>query len=293
MRDVRERAAVHERGLPFERLHEVGLEGVLEQDGHRAGRLQLLRGHRLALPRVGDGDRAQPLPQVVEIAGDGRDRHHLGCGRDVEAGLPDVAVRPPAEPDHDATQRSVVHVDAAAPADRERVDAELVAVQQVRFQHRREKVVGGADGVDVAGEVEVEVLHRHDLRVAAAGRAALDPEHGPERGLPQAEHRALADLAQALCQRYRGRGLAFACLGRRDGRHADELRVGLRRQPVEHRQPDLRLVVAVELDLGRLEADLRRDVRNRAELRRLGDLETREHAGIIPSPGSPGYDEAA
>ncbi len=31
VRDVRERAAVDERGLPLERLHEVRLEGVLEQ----------------------------------------------------------------------------------------------------------------------------------------------------------------------------------------------------------------------------------------------------------------------
>ena len=60
---------------------------------------------------------------------------------------------------------------------------------------------------------------------------------------------------------------------------------GCRRQPVEHRQPDLRLVVSVELDLVRLEADLRRDVRDRPELRGLGDLEAREHDGIIPSRG--------
>ena len=45
------------------------------------------------------------------------------------------------------------------------------------------EVVRGADRVDVAGQVEVEVLHRDDLAVAAAGRAALDPEHGPEARL--------------------------------------------------------------------------------------------------------------
>ena len=44
-------------------------------------------------------------------------------------------------------------------------------------------------------------------------------------------------------------------------------------------------MISVELDLARLQADLRRDVRDRPELRGLGDLETREHAGIIPSPG--------
>jgi hypothetical protein len=42
------------------------------------------------------------------------------------------------------------------------------------------EIVGRADRVDVAGQVEVEVLHRDHLAVAAAGRAALDAEDRPE-----------------------------------------------------------------------------------------------------------------
>ena len=42
VRDVGERPAVDERGLPLERLDEVRLERVLEQHRHRAGRPQLL-----------------------------------------------------------------------------------------------------------------------------------------------------------------------------------------------------------------------------------------------------------
>ena len=37
VRDVRERPAVDERRLTLERLHEVRLDRVLEDDGHRAG----------------------------------------------------------------------------------------------------------------------------------------------------------------------------------------------------------------------------------------------------------------
>ena len=40
----------------------------------------------------------------------------------------------------------------------------------VRLDDGREQVVRCADRVDVAGEVEVQVLHRDDLRVAAAAR---------------------------------------------------------------------------------------------------------------------------
>ena len=197
VRDVGERPAVDERRLALERLDEVRLDRVLEKHGHRARRLQLLGDDGLALPRVADGDRAEPPAQVVQVAGDGEDRHDLRRRGDVEAGLARIAVRAPAEADRDLPQRAVVDVDAAAPADRERVDPELVPVQQVRLEHGGEQVVGRADRVDVAREVEVQVLHGDDLRVAAAGRAALDPEDRAERGLAQAERHALGRCARA------------------------------------------------------------------------------------------------
>ena len=101
VRDVGERAAVEERGLALERLDEVRLDRVLEQDGHRARSLELLGRDRLALPGVADGDLPEPLAEVEEVARDGDDGHDLGGSRDVEARLADVAVRAAAEPDDD------------------------------------------------------------------------------------------------------------------------------------------------------------------------------------------------
>ena len=71
------------------------------------------------------------------------------------------------------------------------VEAELVALVEVVVDHRRQQVVGGRDGVEVAGEVEVEQLHRDDLAVAAAGRAALDAERRAHRRLAHGDHRRL------------------------------------------------------------------------------------------------------
>lgn len=51
-------------------------------------------------------------------------------------------------------------------------------VEHARVQLGGEQVVGSRDGVDVAGEVEVEGLHGDDLGVPAAGGAALDAECG-------------------------------------------------------------------------------------------------------------------
>ncbi len=148
-------------------------------------------------------------------------------------------------------------------------------MQQMRLEHRREQVVRGADRVDVAREVEVHVLHRHDLRVAGPRGSALDPEHRPERRLAQAEERLAADRAEALGERDGRRRLALAELRRRDRGDADELRVRAVGEPLEHGERDLCLVGAVEIELVGLEPRRCRDLGDRPELGLLCDLERR------------------
>ena len=245
MRDVRERPAVHEGRLTLERLHEVRLDRVLEDDGHRARGLDPLGGHRLALVRLADRDAPEPLAEVAEVARDGDEGHDLARGRDVEPGLARRAVRAAAEARDDVPEVPVVHVHAAAPGDRERIDPRLVAVVQVRVDERREQVVRRGDGVQVAREVQVQVLHRDDLGVAAARRAALHAEHGAERRLAQAEHRLPPEGAESLRQGDGRRRLPLPRRGRRDRRDVDELRVRAVAEPIDDREVDLRLVAPV------------------------------------------------
>ena len=215
MRDIGERAAMDEGRVVLERLHQVRRERILEQRRHRAGRRKILGGDRLLVARLADLDLAEPPLEVLEVGCEAEDRHHLRRDGDVEAGLAREAVGSAAERGNDVAERPVVHVDGAAPADAPDVDVELVAPIYVVVDHCCEQVVGGADRVEVAGEMEIDVLHRHDLGVAAAGRAALHPEAGSERGLADANDRLLADEVQRIAQADRGRGLALA--GRRSG----------------------------------------------------------------------------
>ena len=141
----------------------------------------------LLVARLPDLDLPEPALQIGKVGGEAEDRHHLARHGDVEARLARVAVGGAAKRGDDLAQRPVVHVDGAAPGDAAGVDIELVAPIDVVVDHRREQIVGGADGVEIAGEMEVDVLHRHDLRVAAAGRAALHAEAGAEARLAHAD----------------------------------------------------------------------------------------------------------
>ena len=77
--------------------------------------------------------------------------------------------------------------------------------------------------MDVAGEVEVDVLHRHHLCVAAAGCAALHAEDRAEGGFTEAEHGLFAYGVHGVGQTHAGGRLALTGRGGADGRDEDEL----------------------------------------------------------------------
>ena len=87
MRDIGERAAVHEGRVVLKRLHEVWLHRVFEQYGHRTIRLDVAAEDRRAVAAVGDDHVAQTLLQVRQIARQTQDRHDLGGHGDVKARL--------------------------------------------------------------------------------------------------------------------------------------------------------------------------------------------------------------
>ena len=196
VRDVAERPRVHQRGLALERLHEVRLHRVLHDHRHRAGDLQLLGGDGPAVVGGGHHDAAHPRAEVLQVAREGEDRHDLGGRHDHPRVLARDAVHLAAEADHRVAELAVVHVQRAGPRDRAGVDAERVAVVDAGVERRGQEVVRGLHGVEVAVEVQVDLLHRHDLRVAAAVAAALDAPDRTHAGLAQAEHDVRADAAR-------------------------------------------------------------------------------------------------
>ena len=154
-----------------------------------------------------------------------------------------------------------------------RLRVDLGLVQHAGVDRRRDQVVRRGDGVDVARQVQVEVLHRHHLAVAAAGRAALDAEGRPLRRLADRRHHALAQHAQPLRQADGGRGLALAQRRRRDGRHVDVLALRPVGELLQHIQVDLGLVLAVQVQVVGAESQRRRDVEDRLQFRGLRNLQ--------------------
>ena len=114
--------------------------------------------------------------------------------------------------------------------------------------------------------MQVDVFHRHDLGVSAAGRAALDAEARPKRRLAQRHDGFLADAVQAVAETDRGRGFAFAGRRRADGRHKDQLAVLVALDLIDEVERDLGLGPAIGNQRFRRHANLGGDLGNRLHL---------------------------
>ncbi len=286
MGDIGERPAVDEGRIALQRLHEVRLEGLLQEHGHRTVGLQVGRGHGLAVPGIGDDDPPQPLAQFRERLAEAETGHDLGGHGDVETAFPGHGIVHPAQAEDDVPQRTVVHVDDPLPDDPPQVDPQGVAVVDVVVQHRGQEIVGQLDGVEIAGEMEVDVLHGDDLGVAAAGSAALHAEARTQRRLAEADAGLFADAVQAVAEADAGSRLALAGGRGRDGGHQDELAGRPVLQPMIEFQGDLGFVSAVVLQVVGADAEPLGDVLDRPDGRAAGDFDIGRKA-----TGNVGHDD--
>ena len=228
-------------------------------------------GDGLAVAGVGHHHPAKALFQVQNAAGKAQHRHNLAGYRDVKAVLPGDALHPAPQAVHNIAQLPVVHVHAALPGDFLHVDSQGVPLLDVVVQHGGAEVVGRADGVEVPGEVEVDVLHGHHLGVASPGRAALHAEDGAQGGLPQGYQDALSQAAEGVGQAHGGGGFPLPGGGGVDGGDENQLPVAPRALP-EEAGVHLGLVVSIEFQVLGVHPGGGGNLPDGAHLAGLGDL---------------------
>ncbi len=178
-------------------------------------------------------------------------------------------------------QGHIVHVHHAVPAYRKRVNSERVLVPQAGINHGCQQVVGRTYGMDIAGEVEVDVLHRQRLGVSSSAGTSLDAESRPHGGLSHGADGVFPDVPQCLPQAQGHHGLA---LSQRSGRHCghqNQFAVRLVAQPVEHRQLHFGHMRAVQTQLVGQNTRLLCYFGDVSQLCLLGDLQIAEHVGPL------------
>src|SRR5579875_4196507 len=96
------------------------------------------------------------------------------------------------------TQSPIVHIHDTGKGDGKRVYVKTIAVMQMIVYCGGKQVVGGANGVHVACEVKVDVLHGDNLSITASGGATLQAKNRSHRRLTNGDNGALSQSAKSL-----------------------------------------------------------------------------------------------
>ena len=108
-------------------------------------------------------------------------------------------------------------------------------------------IVGRRDGMEIAREMEVYLLHRNHLGITAAGSAALDAETRAQRRLAQCHRHTLADAVQPKRKPHRHRCLADAGLRGGDRRDKNQPAL-LHLRLVDNRQGQFSYILTVMVE---------------------------------------------
>ena len=275
--DVGEGSPVNEGGSVLCGLDNVRFQGILENRSHGPLNLEVSDKDRFVPVGCAHVDVGESLLELFVVPGEAEDGHDLRGGGDGKAPLPgDSVFLPPQTEDH-VSQGPVVHVHDPGPTDSPGVEKGLLPPEEVVVYHRPQKVVGRADGVDISGEVEVDLLHGKNLGPPPSGRSALDPEERPHGGLSKGDSAPLPYPVEGQGEADGNRRLPFPGGGRGDSRDQDQLPVRFLLQLFEKVEGDLPLVSPVGFDVLPGNPRIPRDLLDLFQRHSLRDLQIRRH----------------
>ena len=223
MGDVGKRTAVDESRRILGRLHEVGQKRIFQQDRDGAGDAQVVYRKRFIVVGITQEDIPDATLEVVEVRGEAKDGHDFRSGSDVEARLGRYAIDGTAQAGDDVAQATVVYVQDALPLDFLQTETSMAILIKMVVEQRGNHVVRRGNGVEIAREVEVDVLHWEDLCVSAARSATLHAETRAEGRFAKDRDRLLPDFVQTEGETDGDGSLTDARLGGRDGGNEDEV----------------------------------------------------------------------
>ena len=196
--NIGKRTAVHKCRSVFEGLHKVRIKRIFEQHSDGASHAEVVYSERLILKSITEQNLANTAAQILEIGSKAHYRHYFRRWSDVESALRRHTIHPFAESGHHIAQRAVVHVEHTLPKHLLESEPCVAVLIDIVVEQRRDHIVSRCDGMEVASEVQIDVLHRQHLAISATCCATLHAEARTQRWFAQGCHSLLADLAQRL-----------------------------------------------------------------------------------------------
>ena len=145
-------------------------------------------------------------------------------------------------------------------------------------EHSTKQIIGRSQSVHVTCKMEVDVLHRYHLCIAATCCSTLYSKYWPKGRFSQGDDCFFADFRHGLSKTCCCSGFAFPCWGWIDCCHQDQFAIFLILQAIIQRIVQFCLISSIRLQL--LFANTKRsgDLCDGSHLCLLGNLDIRQHS---------------
>ena len=224
MGNVSERSAVNEGRSALSSLNQVWLQGIEEEGNDTATYTHVLNGEWFVVLSDAEENIVDATTEIVYTCCETHDSHDFRSWSDVEASLCLDAVLI-AETGDDATETTVVDVHYSAPENLLELESLSLVLETVIVQEGSNHVVGLSDGMEVACEMEVDLIHRQYLCITATGSTTLHTEARTERRFAQCYNSLLSNLLHTEGETHGYGGLTITSLGRTDSGNEDKMMV--------------------------------------------------------------------
>ena len=194
--DVGERTSMHKCRSMFRSLHQIRSNRIFQEHRNGSRNTQVLDRERFVVYGIPQQDILDTAAQVVLVGSQTKDCHDFGSRRNVEGRFTGNAVRLTSQTGYDVTQAAVVHVHHTVPQDLFHGEALILVLVHVVVQQCCNHVMCRCDGMEVAGKMQVDLVHRKNLGVTSSCRSTLHSETRAQRRFTEGTYRVLAYLVQ-------------------------------------------------------------------------------------------------
>ena len=158
-------------------LHEIWFQGILQQGGHCTFCTQILCIDRIPIQIISNQNLSQPPLHICQIRSQTENCHDFRSNGNLESVRTWNPVDFSAQTNDNVPQSTVIHIQNPLKHHSPLVNPQNISLLHMVVQHRTEQIIGCGDGVHIACKVQVDVLHRNNLRIATASSTALDTEN--------------------------------------------------------------------------------------------------------------------
>ena len=224
MSNVGKRTAMNKCRCSLCCLNQIWLQSIEKESNDTATYTHILYGKWLVILGDAQEDIIDTATKIFDACCETHDSHNLRSRSDIETCLCLDAILI-ADTGDDAAETTVVYVHHAAPENLLQLESLCLVLETVVVQEGSNHVVGLCNGMEIASEMEINLIHRQNLGVTATCSTTLHAEARTQRWFAKSHYSLLANLLHTQGETYGYGGLAITSLGRTDSGNEDEMMV--------------------------------------------------------------------